>query len=53
MNQNQCYTCSHEFIETAEEFGTNIIENAIELLKEQQKLIDEITNRRLNNGAFE
>lgn len=27
--------------------------NAIALLKEQQKLIDEITQRRANNGAFD
>ena len=26
---------------------------AVELLKEQQKLIDDITQRRANNGAFD
>lgn len=31
----------------------NIVNNAITLLKEQQKLIDEITQRRANNGAFD
>ena len=29
------------------------IDDALELLKEQQKLIDEITQRRVNNGAFD
>jgi len=33
MSQNQCYTCSHEFIDAVEEFGTNIIEDTIALLK--------------------
>lgn len=28
-------------------------DEAIALLKEQQKLIDEITQRRANNGAFD
>lgn len=31
----------------------NSLTDAIELLKEQQKLIDEITCRRANNGAFD
>ena len=29
------------------------IDDALELLKEQQKLIDDITQRRVNNGAFD
>ena len=29
------------------------IDDALELLKEQQKLIDEITKRRMDNGAFD
>ena len=28
-------------------------EEIVELLKEQQKLIDDITQRRANNGAFD
>lgn len=36
MNQNQCYTCSYEFVETVKEFGTTIISDAIELLKERE-----------------
>ena len=28
-------------------------DDAIKLLKEQQKLIDDITQRRANNGAFD
>lgn len=39
MNQNQCYTCSNEFIETVEEFGTNILDDAIELIEEQPKIV--------------
>lgn len=29
------------------------VENLLSLLKEQQKLIDDITQRRANNGAFD
>ena len=32
---------------------SNIAKAALALLKEQQKLIDEITQRRANNGAFD
>lgn len=32
MEENQCYACSHEFVDVVEKFGTNIIERAIELL---------------------
>ena len=31
----------------------NLAKDALALLKEQQKLIDEITQRRANNGAFD
>ena len=31
----------------------NLCEKIMELLKEQQKLIDDITQRRANNGAFD
>lgn len=31
----------------------DIASDALSLLKEQQKLIDEITQRRANNGAFD
>ena len=37
MHKNQCYACSYEFIEVAEEFGTEIIADALELLKEFKK----------------
>ena len=37
MHENQCYACSHEFIETANEFGTEILADAIELLEAQKK----------------
>lgn len=33
MRKNQCYACSHEFIEVAENFGTEIVAEAIDLLK--------------------
>lgn len=36
MSEHQCYVCSHEFIDAADEFGTNIIDDAIALLKEQE-----------------
>ncbi len=31
----------------------NLCEKIMKLLKEQQKLIDDITQRRANNGAFD
>ena len=31
----------------------DLMADALALLKEQQKLIDEITQRRANNGAFD
>lgn len=31
----------------------DIVGDAIALIKEQQRLIDEITQRRANNGAFD
>ena len=34
MHKNQCYACSNEFIEVANEFGTNILAEAIERLKQ-------------------
>lgn len=35
------------------EWLLSVYDGAISLLKEQQKLIDEITQRRANNGAFD
>ena len=35
MHEHQCYTCSFNFIKTAHEFGTEIVGNALELLKKQ------------------
>lgn len=43
MSENQCYTCSHEFVDVAEEFGTNIISDAITLLKTQDNIIRILT----------
>ena len=36
MSENQCYACSHEFIETVQEFGIDIITDALALLKGQE-----------------
>ena len=38
MRKNQCYACSHEYVEAVGEFGTNIIRDAIILLKEQPEI---------------
>ena len=39
MHENQCYACSHEFIEKVDEFGTDILADAIALLKEQPQIV--------------
>ena len=39
MHENQCYACSHEFIEKANEFGTEILADAIALLKGQPQIV--------------
>ena len=52
MHENECYACSHEFIETAEEFGTNIIADAIEMLKEQQEQIDRLIEENASNAEM-
>lgn len=41
MCQNQCYTCSHEFIDEANEFGTEILLDAIELLQNYKNYLQE------------
>lgn len=46
-NDTDSYKC-----EKAQEYSDCAID-AIAMLKEQQKLIDEITQRRANNGAFD
>ncbi len=46
-NDTDSYKC-----EKAQEYSDVAID-ALALLKEQQKLIDEITQRRANNGAFD
>lgn len=37
MHKNQCYACSHEFVKVAEKFGTAIITDAIEMLKDYKQ----------------
>ena len=39
MHENQCYACSHEFIEKANEFGTEILVDAIALLEGQPQIV--------------
>ncbi len=46
-NSTDSYKC-----EKAQEYSDVAID-ALAVLKEQQKLIDEITQRRANNGAFD
>ena len=48
MHENQCYACSYEFIEVADEFGTEIIADALKLLKEQQKTIKYYEDKYVN-----
>ena len=42
MHKNQCYACSYEFVETANEFGTEILVDALTLLKEQEDKIRQL-----------
>lgn len=35
MSEHQCYACGHDFIETVQQFGTNIIGEAIAYLEDQ------------------
>ena len=43
MHENQCYTCSYEFIEAAHEFGTEIVGDALRYLKDyKQHLQDDL-----------
>jgi len=35
MCDNECYACSYEFVDAVDEFGTNIIADAIDMLKKQ------------------
>ena len=39
MHENQCYACSHEFIDLIEKFGTEIIADVIEHLKQYRNAI--------------
>lgn len=49
MMQNQCYACSHEFIEVVKEFGTDIINDALELFKEQEPRV--LTLKEVQNDC--
>ena len=52
MHQNQCYACSYEFIDVAQEFGTNIVADAVDLLKavkDEKKRGDHVS---FKNGAW-
>ena len=35
MSDNQCYSCTHEFVDVVNLFGSNIVADALALLKEQ------------------
>lgn len=48
-----CETCPYEIVEGFAECTSALAKDALAMLKEQQKLIDEITQRRANNGAFD
>lgn len=48
-----CKGCPYSRIESGHVCSVVCIRDAIALLKEQQKLIDDITQRRANNGAFD
>ena len=47
------FPCPYGFYGYTDCHKWEIARDALELLKEQQKLIDEITQRRANNGAFD
>lgn len=53
MHENQCYACSHEFVEVAENFGTEIIADALELIKEQKNLLRIMFNRCRATGSLD
>lgn len=56
MSGDECRECpyGHECRDTDLPYGMpHLAADALALLKEQQKLIDEITQRRVNNGAFD
>ena len=42
MSQNQCYACAHEFVDLANEFGTNIVADAEGLLKDYKDCVNEL-----------
>ena len=39
MHKNQCYACSYEFVEVEHEFGTEILAEAEEFIKEQPQIV--------------
>ena len=39
MHENQCYACSYEFVEVEHEFGTEILAEAEEFIKEQPQIV--------------
>lgn len=56
MSGDECRECpyGHECINTDLPYGMpHLAADALAVLKEQQQLIDEITQRRMNNGAFD
>ena len=48
-----CNSCPYDELETSIKCRDSLLCDCLEALKEQQKLIDDITQRRANNGAFD
>lgn len=55
-NKVNCDKCPYDYNGRGNgksECTAELASDALALMKEQQKLIDEITQRRVNNGAFD
>ena len=50
MHEHQCYACNYEFIDVVNEFGTNIIDNALELLKDKET-VKQCKDCKFNTGT--
>ena len=56
MSGDECRKCpyGHECLNADLPYGMpHLAADALAVIKEQQQLIDEITQRRMNNGAFD
>ena len=50
MHRNECYACSHEFIDVVGEFGTNILPEAVDKLRQLQKEHAELKDEVAKHG---